>query len=202
MASRGINKVILIGNLGADPEIRYTQNSTAIANISIATSETWKDKQTGEQKEQTEWHRCVAYRRLAEIAGEYLKKGSKVYVEGRLQTRKWQGQDGVERYTTEVVINDLQMLDGRPGGGQGSGYQGGQQGGYSGGQGGQQGGYQGGQGGQQAAPAQGGQSNHQNRPAPANQFNQGGGAQQRPANNQNEPEPFIPDNDFDDDIPF
>ena len=112
MSSRGINKVILIGNLGADPEIRYTQNSTAIANLSIATSETWKDKQTGEPREQTEWHRCVAYRRLAEIAGEYLKKGSKVYVEGRLQTRKWQGQDGVERYTTEIVINEMQMLDG------------------------------------------------------------------------------------------
>ena len=113
MASRGVNKVILIGNLGADPEVRYTQNSTAIANLSIATSETWKDKQTGEPREQTEWHRCVAYRRLAEIAGEYLKKGSKVYVEGRLQTRKWTGQDNVERYTTEIVINEMQMLDSR-----------------------------------------------------------------------------------------
>lgn len=111
--SKGVNKVILIGNLGAAPEVRYTQNNSAIANLSIATSETWKDKQTGEAREQTEWHRCVAYRRLAEIAGEYLAKGSKVYVEGRLQTRKWQGQDGIERYTTEVVINDLQMLDGR-----------------------------------------------------------------------------------------
>ena len=117
MASRGVNKVILIGNLGADPEIRYTQNSTAIANLSIATSENWKDKQTGEPREQTEWHRCVAYRRLAEIAGEYLKKGSKVYVEGRLQTRKWQGQDGQDRYTTEIVINEMQMLDSRGGGG-------------------------------------------------------------------------------------
>ena len=119
MASRGVNKVILIGNLGADPEIRYTQNSTAIANLSIATSESWKDKQTGEPREQTEWHRCVAYRRLAEIAGEYLKKGSKVYVEGRLQTRKWQGQDGQDRYTTEIVINEMQMLDSRGGGGMG-----------------------------------------------------------------------------------
>lgn len=116
--SKGINKVILIGNLGADPEVRYTQSNTAIATLSIATSETWKDKATGEPKEQTEWHRCVAYRRLAEIAGEYLKKGSKVYIEGRLQTRKWQGQDGVERYTTEIVVNDLQMLDGRQQGGQ------------------------------------------------------------------------------------
>ncbi|WP_290654442.1 single-stranded DNA-binding protein [Idiomarina sp.] len=113
MASRGVNKVILVGNLGSDPEVRYTQNSTAIANLSIATSESWKDKQTGEPREQTEWHRCVAYRRLAEIAGEYLKKGSKVYVEGRLQTRKWQGQDGQDRYTTEIVVNELQMLDSR-----------------------------------------------------------------------------------------
>jgi|SRR5690554_2893348 len=188
MASRGINKVILIGNLGADPEVRYTQSNTAIANISIATSETWKDKQTGEPREQTEWHRCVAYRRLAEIAGEYLKKGSKVYVEGRLQTRKWQGQDGVERYTTEIVINDLQMLDGRPGGGQG-GYSGGQgQGGYGGGQ---------GQGGQQANAPQGGQQ----RQAPAQNFNQQ--PAQQPAQQQKQaPEPFIPDQDFDDDIPF
>lgn len=193
MASRGINKVILIGNLGADPEVRYTQNNTAIANISIATSETWKDKQTGEPREQTEWHRCVAYRRLAEIAGEYLKKGSKVYVEGRLQTRKWQGQDGVERYTTEIVINDLQMLDGRPGGGQG-GYGGGQggQGGYGGSQSGQ--GSQGGQGGNPGT--QGGQ-----RQAAPQGFNQQGGQQpaQQPKQAQ---EPFIPDQDFDDDIPF
>ena len=111
--SKGINRVFIIGNLGADPEVRYTQSNVAIASISVATSETWKDKQTGEQKEQTEWHRCVAYRRLGEIAGEYLKKGSKVYIEGRLQTRKWQDKDGIERYTTEIVVNDLQMLDGR-----------------------------------------------------------------------------------------
>ena|SRR5690554_2554778 len=119
MASRGINKVILIGNLGADPEIRYTQSNTAIANLSIATSESWKDKQTGEQKEQTEWHRCTAYRRLAEICGEYLKKGSKVYVEGRLQTRKWTDNNNVDRYTTEIIINDLQMLDNKSDGGSG-----------------------------------------------------------------------------------
>ncbi|MFC0445933.1 single-stranded DNA-binding protein [Pseudidiomarina halophila] len=181
MASRGINKVILIGNLGADPEIRYTQNNTAIANLSIATSETWKDKQTGEPREQTEWHRCVAYRRLAEIAGEYLKKGSKVYVEGRLQTRKWQGQDGVERYTTEIVINEMQMLDGRPGSGQGGGYQ-------SQGQSQNQGQNQSGQSGQFQ---QGGQ---QRQPAPSQ-------SQQRPAQ-QPEPEPFVPDQEFDDDIPF
>jgi single-strand DNA-binding protein len=116
--SRGVNKVLIIGALGADPEVRYTQSNTPIANISVATTEAWKDKATGEPKELTEWHRCVAYRRLAEIAGEYLKKGSKVYIEGRLQTRKWQGQDGVERYTTEIVVNDLQMLDGRQQGGQ------------------------------------------------------------------------------------
>lgn len=108
-----LNKVTLIGNLGADPEIRYTQNSTAVANISIATTERWKDKQTGQPKEETEWHRCIAYRRQAEIAGEYLKKGSKVYIEGRLKTRKWTGQDNVERYTTEIVINELKMLDSR-----------------------------------------------------------------------------------------
>lgn len=113
MASRGVNKVILIGNLGQDPEVRYTQSSVAIANLNLATSETWKDKQTGEQKELTEWHRVVCYRRLAEIAGEYLKKGSKVYIEGRLQTRKWQDQQGQDRYTTEIVANEMQMLDGR-----------------------------------------------------------------------------------------
>lgn len=111
MASRGINKVILVGNLGTDPEVRFTQNSTAIANLSVATSESWKDKQSGEQREQTEWHRVVLYRRLAEIAGEYLRKGSKVYIEGRLQTRKWQGQDGRDMYTTEVIANEMQMLD-------------------------------------------------------------------------------------------
>lgn len=111
MSSRGVNKVIIIGNLGQDPEVRYTQNSTAIANLSVATSEQWKDKQTGEPREQTEWHRCVAYRRLAEICGEYLRKGSKVYIEGKLQTRKWQGQDGQDRYTTEIVVQEMQMLD-------------------------------------------------------------------------------------------
>lgn len=111
--ARGINKVILIGNLGADPEVRYTPNGSAVANLRIATSESWRDKQTGEQHERTEWHRVVLFRRLGEIAGEYLRKGAKVYVEGRLQTRKWQGQDGIERYTTEIVANDLQMLDTR-----------------------------------------------------------------------------------------
>lgn len=113
MASKGVNKVIIVGNLGADPEVRHTQTGTAICNLSIATSEHWKDKQTGEPRELTEWHRCTAYRRLAEICGEYLKKGSKVYVEGRLQTRKWQDQQGVDRYTTEIVIAEMQMLDSR-----------------------------------------------------------------------------------------
>lgn len=107
---RGVNKVILIGNLGKDPEVRYTESGQAIANITLATSETWKDKNTGNQKEQTEWHRVVFFRRLAEIAGEYLKKGSKVYIEGKLQTRKWQDKDGQDRYTTEIVANEMQML--------------------------------------------------------------------------------------------
>ncbi|MDD1792067.1 single-stranded DNA-binding protein [Enterovibrio makurazakiensis] len=119
MASRGVNKVILIGNLGNDPEVRYLPNGGAVANLTVATSETWRDKNTGENKEMTEWHRVVMYRRLAEIAGEYLKKGSKVYLEGRLQTRKWQGQDGQDRYTTEIVANEMQMLDSRSGGGMG-----------------------------------------------------------------------------------
>ncbi len=113
--ARGINKVILIGNLGADPEIRQTQGGSSVANLSLATSETWKDKQTGQQQEKTEWHRVVAFNRLAEIMGEYLRKGSKVYVEGRLQTRKWQDQSGQDRYTTEVVVNEMQMLDSRGG---------------------------------------------------------------------------------------
>lgn len=107
-----VNKAILVGSLGRKPEVKTSPKGTLIAQFSVATSETWKDKQTGEQREQTEWHRCVAYRRLAEIAGEYLRKGSKVYIEGRLQTRKWQGQDGKDRYTTEVVVNDLQIIHG------------------------------------------------------------------------------------------
>tara|TARA_Y100001963_G_scaffold160241_1_gene269533 strand:- start:28091 stop:28471 length:381 start_codon:yes stop_codon:yes gene_type:complete len=123
--SKGVNKVIIIGNLGAAPEVRYTQNSTAVTTLSVATTETWKDKQTGEPREQTEWHRVVMYRRLAEIAGEYLRKGSKVYIEGKLQTRKWTGEDRVERYTTEIVGNDMQMLDGPRNDNQTQGYGGG-----------------------------------------------------------------------------
>jgi single-strand DNA-binding protein len=118
----GINKVILIGNLGVDPEVRYMPSGDAITRLSLATSESWRDKTTGEPQERTEWHRVVMFGKLAEIAGQYLRKGSKVYVEGKLQTRKWQGQDGQDRYTTEVVLRGpqavMQMLDGRGGGGE------------------------------------------------------------------------------------
>lgn len=119
-----INKVILIGNLGRDPEVRYTPSGAAICNITIATSRNWKDKTSGEKVEETEWHRVVFYDRLAEIAGEYLKKGRSVYVEGRLKTRKWQDKDGVEKYTTEIIADNMQLLGGREGGGEegGGGY--------------------------------------------------------------------------------
>jgi single-strand DNA-binding protein len=113
--ARGVNKVILIGNLGADPEVRFMPSGGAVANIRLATTEFWKDRQSGEPQERTEWHRVVLYGRLGEVAKDYLRKGSRVYVEGRLQTRKWQGQDGQDRYTTEIVANDLQMLDRREG---------------------------------------------------------------------------------------
>lgn len=121
--ARGINKVILIGHLGADPEIKYMPSGAAVANLSLATTEGWKDKQSGEKQERTEWHRVVLFSRLAEIAGEYLRKGSQVYIEGRLQTRKWQGKDGQDRYTTEIVANDMQMLGGRGGGGSSGGFE-------------------------------------------------------------------------------
>jgi single-strand DNA-binding protein len=113
--ARGINKVILVGNLGKDPEAKFMPNGNAVTNITVATSESWKDKQTGQQQERTEWHRIVFFNRLAEIASEYLKKGSKVYIEGSLRTRKWQGQDGQDRYTTEIVASEMQMLDSRGG---------------------------------------------------------------------------------------
>jgi single-strand DNA-binding protein len=117
MASRGINKVILVGNLGQDPEVRYMPNGNAVANFNVATSETWKDKQTGENRDRTEWHRIVVFGKLAEVTGEYIKKGTLVYIEGQLQTRKWQDQSGVDRYTTEIVINPiggvLQILNNR-----------------------------------------------------------------------------------------
>ena len=112
MARSGINKVILVGNLGQDPEVKYTAGGAAVTTLSLATSESWKDKDTGQDQEKTEWHRVVLWRRLAEIAGEYLKKGSKVYIEGQLQTRKWE-QDGQTRYTTEIVGRDMQFLDSR-----------------------------------------------------------------------------------------
>ena len=111
--ARGINKVILVGNLGGDPETRYTASGAAITNITLATSESWRDKQTGENQERTEWHRVVFFNRLAEIAGEYLRKGRQVYVEGSLRTRKWQDQNGQDRWTTEIVANEMQMLGGR-----------------------------------------------------------------------------------------
>ena len=123
--ARGVNKVILVGNLGRDPEMKYTASGAAIANITVATSESWNDKQTGEKVEKTEWHRVVAFQRLAEIMGEYLRKGSQVYIEGKLQTRKWQDQNGQDRYTTEVVANDMQMLGARGGEGGGGRGQGG-----------------------------------------------------------------------------
>ncbi|MDT0176954.1 single-stranded DNA-binding protein SSB1 [Pantoea sp. RRHST58] len=184
MASRGVNKVILVGNLGQDPEVRYMPNGGAVANITLATSESWRDKQTGENKEITEWHRVVLFGKLAEVAGEYLRKGSQVYIEGQLRTRKWQDQSGQDRYTTEVVVNvggTMQMLGGR------------QQGGASAG----------------GAPMGGGQQSGGNnngwgqpqQPQGGNQFS--GGAQSRPqpqsapASNNSEP-PM----DFDDDIPF
>lgn len=187
MASRGVNKVILVGNLGNDPEVRYMPNGNAVANLSIATSESWKDQQ-GQLQEKTEWHKVTMYRRLAEIAGEYLKKGSQIYLEGKLQTRKWQDQQGNDRYTTEVIADQLQMLGGRneSGGGQGGGGQGG--------------GYQ--------QPPQGGQNNQGGYQPSGGQ--QGGGykpAQQSPQKSpqqapQKAPPMAEPDFDFDDDIPF
>ncbi len=184
MAQRGVNKVILVGNLGNDPEIRYMPNGGAVANITIATSESWKDKATGEQREKTEWHKVSIFGKLAEIAGEYLRKGSKVYVEGALQTRKWQDQSGQDRYTTEVVIQGfngvMQMLD-SPGGQQG----------------GQQGGYQ--KPAQQQAPQQGGyQQQAPQQQAPRQQAPQQGGFQQQAAP---QAAPDIGDG-WSDDIPY
>ncbi|MEG3764983.1 single-stranded DNA-binding protein [Alteromonas sp. 14N.309.X.WAT.G.H12] len=150
--SRGINKVILVGNIGDNPEVKYMPNGNAVANLSLATSESWKDQQ-GQVQERTEWHRLTMYRRLAEIAGEYLRKGSQIYCEGRLQTRKWSDKQGQDRYTTEIIVDQMQMLGGRNGGaqdGQSGGYQQPPQGG--GAQGGQSGGYQ--------QPPQGGHNNN------------------------------------------
>ena len=130
--ARGVNKVILIGNLGKDPESRYFPNGDAVANATLATSESWTDKASGEKKEHTEWHTVVFRKKLAEIAAQYLKKGSKVYVEGSLRTRKWTDKEGHDRYSTEVIVNDMQMLDGRPGGGTGNMGEGGGSGGGGG----------------------------------------------------------------------
>ncbi|MFB5174014.1 single-stranded DNA-binding protein [Erwinia amylovora] len=186
MASRGVNKVILVGNLGQDPEVRYMPNGGAVANITLATSESWRDKQTGETKEKTEWHRVVLFGKLAEVAGEYLRKGSQVYIEGALQTRKWTDQAGVEKYTTEVVVNvggTMQMLGGRA------------------------------QGGGAPAGGQGGGNNNNGwgqpqQPQGGNQFS-GGAQQSRPQPQQPQqpqqnstPANNEPPIDFDDDIPF
>jgi single-strand DNA-binding protein len=129
--ARGVNKVIIVGNLGGDPETRYMPSGSAVTNFTVATNESWKDKQTGEQKERTEWHKVAMFNRLAEIAAEYLRKGSQVYIEGKLRTRKWQGQDGQDRYTTEIIADEMQMLGGRGGAGGGGSFGGGsgQQGG-------------------------------------------------------------------------
>jgi len=172
MASRGVNKVILVGNLGQDPETRYLPSGGAVTNVTLATSETWKDKTSGQQQERTEWHRVVFFNRLGEIAGEYLRKGSKVYVEGSLRTRKWQGKDGQDRYTTEIVASEMQMLDSRGGDSAGGGQY------------------------QQQAPQQ--SAPQQQRPqqqAPQQQY----APQQQPAAPQAAPGGF---DDFDDDIPF
>lgn len=146
--ARGINKVILVGNLGQDPETRYMPSGGAVTNFTLATNESWKDKQTGEQKDRTEWHKVAMFNRLAEIAAEYLRKGSQVYVEGKLRTRKWQDRDGNDRYTTEVIADEMQMLGSRGGGS--SSYESGSRGGSDSDEGGRSGGGKG--GGQQNAP--------------------------------------------------
>lgn len=177
MASRGVNKVILVGNLGNDPEIRYMPGGAAVANITIATSDSWRDKATGEQREKTEWHRVALFGKLAEVAGEYLRKGSQVYIEGQLQTRKWQDQSGQDRYTTEVVVQGfngvMQMLGGRAQGG---------------------------------APAQGGMPKQQQQGGgwgqPQQPAMQKQPQQQQSAPQQAQPQYNEPPMDFDDDIPF
>jgi len=181
--ARGVNKVMLIGNVGGDPEVRYMPNGSAVTTITLATSETWKDKQTGQAQERTEWHRVVFFNRLGEIAGEYLRKGSKVYVEGALRTNKWQDQEGKDRYRTEIIGNEMQMLDSRGANNDGAP---------------QQGGYQ-----QQPAP----QQNYQ-QPAPQQSYQQP--AKQNRPQPQAAPQPApqsapqqAPNfDDFDDDIPF
>ena len=185
--AKGVNKVIIVGNLGQDPEVRYMPNGNAVANFTVATSESWKDQQ-GQLQERTEWHRISVYKRLAEIAGEYLRKGSKVYLEGKLQTREWQDQQGQKRYTTEIIANELQMLDSRNSGAP--------------------------QGGNMGAPAQQPQQGNWGRPsapaaAPQGGANPGYAPQQTapqggyaPAPAAQQPTYNEPPMDFDDDIPF
>ncbi len=206
---RGVNKVIIIGNLGADPEARQFSNGGSVTNISVATSEQWTDKQSGEKREATEWHRIALFNRLGEIAAQYLRKGSKVYIEGSLRTRKYQDQSGQDRYITEIRAEQMQMLDGQTGGGQSQG----NSGGFGNNQGGSNQGYdnQNGQnnygqqannqmahqGGYNQPAAQGGQNSFNNQaPAQQNQFNQ---PAQKPA--QSKPT-AMPDGPVDDDIPF
>ncbi len=192
--ARGINKVILIGNLGNDPDTRYTPQGSAITNLSVATDESYKDKNTGQMVPKTEWHRVVLFNRLAEIAKEYLKKGSKVYLEGRLQTRKWQDQGGQDRYTTEIVASEMQMLDSRGGFDQ-------PQGGYNAPMQPSQPQQQGGYAPQQSAPAPQPQA-PQHAPVQQPSYQQQGGyAQQPPAQSAPTSAPG-PMDDFDDDIPF
>ena len=171
--ARGINKVILVGNLGRDPETRYSQGGNAVTNFSVATSDSWRDRQTGEQQERTEWHNIVCFARLAEIASQYLRKGSKVYIEGQLRTSSWEGQDGQKRYRTEVWAREMQMLDSR-GGGQGA---------------------PGGYGGPDQASQGGGQNYAAGGGAPSGfEQNQGGGFDNSPT--------LPADDNFEDDIPF
>ncbi|PMR70931.1 single-stranded DNA-binding protein [Halomonas heilongjiangensis] len=201
--ARGVNKVILIGNLGQDPEVRFMPSGNPVANLRLATTDTWTDRQSGQRQERTEWHTVVMFNKLAEIAQQYLKKGARIYIEGRLQTRKWQGQDGQDRYSTEIVANDMQMLDSRSGGdfqGGGTAQQGGgmaqQGGGYPGGQPPPQGGY--GNAAQQGGGFGGGQPQQRPAPQPAPAPQQGGGQQ---GGNYGAPDPGSFD-DFDDEIPF
>lgn len=206
--ARGVNKVILIGNLGQDPEVRFLPSGAPVANLRLATTDTWMDKQSGQRQERTEWHTLVMFNKLAEIGQQYLKKGSKIYVEGRLQTRKWQGQDGQDRYSTEIVVNDMQMLDSRGGGGgdfQGGAPQGGQYGGGAPQQGGGFGGQpqQGGYGGapQQQGGGYGGQPQRPPQPQPQPPAQPPGGQQGSQQGNYGAPDPGSFD-DFDDEIPF
>ena len=217
--ARGVNKVILIGNLGQDPEVRFTPSGSAVCNLNLATTDTWNDRQSGQRQERTEWHRVVMFNKLAEVAQQYVKKGSRLYIEGRLQTRKWQDQNGNDRYSTEIVANDMQMLDtrGEGGGGNFAGgrpqqapQQGGQQPAAAPQQGGQFGGQQpapqqGGQfGGQQPAPQQGGQfGGQQSAPQQGNNFGGQQPAQQNSSQNNNFGAPPAGSfDDFDDEIPF